>query len=276
MTDAYDVGQGRPVTREPYRGRYRTNRRTGERQVWNGTTYVPETTSSLAPEAAQLIGRERTELDRLSDAAQQGEQFLDLNSRQRTGSLFRRIPVLNDLLQTGNPALQRMDNIQNSRVFDYMRGGADGGGISAQAANTPQEQQRLERTGPTIQNSGPANRGIVLNIMVDRDLQRARIDAMEEWARDPSRRSLDGFQQWWTQESPRIRRDIQRRYEITNGPLNDQATEGGLFRGARQRPNPPGSAAGSIAGRTGTRPVRPPGVPAEAQWNPQTRTWRMP
>lgn len=290
MTDTYttldeNVGaSGRPITRQPYIGPRTRSRSTGTIYVWNGTHYEPETASTLAPEAAQLIARERTELDRLSDAALQGEQFLDLNSRQRTGSVFRRIPVLNDLLQTNNQSLQRMDNIQNSRVFDYMRGGADGGGISAQAANTPQEQQRLERTGPTIQNTGPANRGIVLNIMVDRDLQRARIDAMEEWARDPRRRSLEGFQQYWTQNSPRIRAQIQRRYELTNGPLNDQATEGGLFRGGRQRPNPKppwqqrGVPPGAV-GRMGiplAQPPRPPNVPGEAVFDFTTRTWRTP
>jgi hypothetical protein len=257
MTDAYDTGNPtRPQTREPYRGRYRTNRRTGERQVWNGSTYVPETAASLAPEASEMLGRERSELDRLSNASLQGQQFLSLNSRQRTGSLVRRIPGISDLATTNNATLQQMENIQNSRVFDYMRGGANGGGISAQAANTPQEQARLERTGPTIANTGPANRGIVLGIQIDRDLQQARIDAMEQWARDPSRRSLEGFSQWWTQNAPRLRRDIQRRYEQTNGPIDNQAGSDG-----RQRPNPP---------------PRPRNVPPTAQWDPDAREWVAP
>lgn len=253
MTDAYDVGgRTRPVTREPYRGRYRVNRRTGERQVWNGTTYVPETASTLAPEASNPINRERTELDRLSDASLQGERFLELNQRQPTGSVIRSIPLLNELGSVLSPRLRQMENIQNSRVFDYMRGGADGGGISAQAANTPAEQQRLERTGPTTSNTGPTNRAIVLGIQIDRDLQQERINLMEEWARDPQRRSLEGFEQYWASNAPRLRRQIQQRYEQTNGPLAQQADS---------------------LGRQVRAPPRPRNVPPDAVWNPSTRTW---
>lgn len=253
MTDEYSAGGGRPVTREPYRGRYRTNRRTGERQVWNGQQYVPETAGTLAPEAGDPLTRERTELDRLSDASLQGQRFLDLNSRQATGSAVRRVPLLSDLGELLSPNLQQMENIQNSRVFDYMRGGASGGGISAQAANTPQEQQRLERTGPTISNPGPVNRAIVLGVQIDRDLQRERVNAMEAWARDPQHRSLEGFEQWWSSNAPRLRRQIQQRYEQTNGPVAQQSDS----TGAQVRV-----------------PPRPQGVPADAVWDPSSRTWR--
>lgn len=255
MTDIYTVGP-RPVTRETYRGRYRTNRRTGERQVWDGNQYVPETAATLAPEASDALGSERSELNRLSDAVAQGNRFLELNSEQATGSWMRRVPILSDIGEMLSPRLQQMDNIQNSRVFDYMRGGAAGGGISAQAANTPQEQRRLERTGPTTQNTGPANRAIVLDLMIERDLQQQRLDALERWVRDPQHRSAEGFEQWWASNAPAMRQEIQRRYESTNGPISNQADMLG-----RQRPNPP---------------QRPDGVPAEAQWNPDTRRWVLP
>lgn len=248
MTDEYSVGS-RPVTREPYRGRYRTNRRTGERQVWNGSQYVPETAGTLAPESSQMLDRERSELSRLSDAALQGDRFLELNQRQATGSIIRRIPGLSDLGELLSPNLQEMENIQNSRVFDYMRGGAAGGGISAQAANTPQEQQRLERTGPTISNTGPVNRSIVLNTQIDRDLQSRRISEMERWARDPQRRSLEGFEQWWTANAPRIRSSIQRAYERTNGPIGAQNNQA-------------------------SAPERPRNVPPDYVWDSERERWR--
>lgn len=269
MTDAYSVGS-RPVNREPYRGRYRTNRQTGERQVWNGTQYVPETAASLAPEAQALIDRERNELDRDNLSVRLGEQFLNYNQNTPTGSIVRRIPGLNEVGLAMNPGLQQMENIQNRFVRSQIREGTSGAG------NTGPEQQRIERSGPNIANAGPANRAIVLGVRIDRDLRAARLSALEQWARDPQNRGPEGFEQWWVQNEPRIRADIQRRYEITNGPLNQQATPGGVFRGGRQMPNPLGSVAGSIAGRAGRAPPRPPGVPANAQWNPQTRTWRTP
>lgn len=271
MTDEYSVG-GRPITREPYRGRYRVNRRTGERQVWNGTTYVPETAASLAPEAQALIERERNELDRDNLSVRLGDQFLDLNSRQRTGALWHgNLPFQDGQpITVGDPELQAMANIQNRFVRSQIREGTSGAG------NTGPEQQRIERSGPSVSNSGPANRTAVLNLRIDRDLRAQRLSALEEWVRNPANRGPEGFEQWWVANEPRIRSDIQRRYEITNGPVTQQATEGGLFRGGRQRPNPPGSVAGSIAGRAGRAPPRPPGVPASAQWNPRTRTWRTP
>lgn len=232
MTDAYDTGNPtRPVNREPYRGRYRTNRRTGERQVWNGSTYVPETAASLAPEALATIERERNELDRDNLSARLGNQFLQQNSRTATGSLARRIPVINEIGLAMNPGLQQMENIQNRFVRSQIREGTSGAG------NTGPEQLRIERSGPNIANSGPANRAIVLGVQIDRDLRAARLSAMEQWARDPRNRSLDGFEQWWVQAEPRIRSDIQQRYEATNGPINNQG-----------RRSPPGAIAGSIAG----------------------------
>lgn len=253
MSDSYSTGGARPITREPYRGRYRVNRRTGERHVWNGQQYVPETAGTLAPEAGDPLARERTELDRLSEASIQGQRFLDLNSRQKTGSAIRRIPLLSDLGELLSPDLQQMQNIQNSRVFDAMRGGANGGGISATAVDTEPAQRRLESTGPSVTNTGPVNRAIVLATQIDRDLQRERVNAMEAWARDPQHRSLEGFEQWWSSNAPRLRREIQRRYEQTNGPVAQQSDA----TGAQIRV-----------------PPRPRGVPADAVWDPSSRTWR--
>ena len=278
MTDTYSVG-ARPVTREPYRGRYRVNRRTGERQVWNGSTYVPETASTLAPEAQSLIDRERGELDKENLSVRLANQFLDLNARQPTGALWHgNLPFQDGQpITVGDPELQAMANIQNRFVRSQIREGTSGAG------NTGPEQQRIERSGPSISNSGPANRTSVLNLQIDRDLRAQRLSALERWVRDPRHRGPEGFEQWWTQNQGPIRAQIERGYEATNGPVNEQATPNRWdrpFTGGRQRPNPPGSAIGAIAGRAGRTgggaPPRPRNVPPGAQWNPQTRTWRMP
>jgi hypothetical protein len=235
------------MTREAVRGRYRINPDRSV-DVWDGTRYVPRTSATIAPEAAGLLQPERAELTRLSDASIQGDRFLALNRHQATGSAIRRIPILKDIGEMLFPDLQEMENIQNSRVFDYMRGGAAGGGISPTVANTPQEQGRLERTGPTISNTGPVNRSIVLSTQIERDLQARRITEMERWARDPQRRSLEGFEQWWTTNAPGIRSSIQRAYESTNGPI-----------GRRQENTPP---------------QRPRSVPPDYVWDAERERWR--
>lgn len=249
MSDDYSVG-ARPVTREPYRGRYRVNRQTGERQVWNGSQYVPETAGSLAPDAQEALSRERSELDRDNLSVRIGNQFLERNTTQPTGSILRRIPVLNEIGLAASPGLQELENLQNRYVRSQIREGTSGAG------NTGPEQTRIERSGPSITNTGPANRAIVLRAMVDRDLRSERITAMEAWVRDPNNRSLEGFEQWWTQNERRIRSAIQSRYEQTNGPINNQTDAFG-----RQHQNPPS---------------RPQNVPESAQWDPDRRRWVAP
>lgn len=224
------VTSGRQVSREPFQGRYRTNRRTGERQVWTGSGYAPETAASLAPEAAAALATERNELTRDNDAVRLANQFLELNSQEPTGALWHgHLPWQDPSapLTYGNPRVQQMQNIQNRFVRANIREGTSGAG------NTGPEQMRIERSGPSLSNSGPANRGVALNLQIDRDLRSQRITAMEQWARDPRNRSLEGFEQWWAANAPRIRAGIQQRYEQTNGPVSRQADWLG-----NQRPNP--------------------------------------
>lgn len=239
----------RPLRSEPYRGRYRVNPDRSV-DVWNGQRYVPRTAATLAPEAQELITRERNELDRDNLSVRLGNQFLNYNQETPTGSVVRRIPLLNELGLALNPGLQQMENIQNRFVRSQIREGTSGAG------NTGPEQLRIERSGPSITNSGPANRAIVLGLQIDRDLRAQRLSELERWVRDPRNRGPEGFEQWWSQNEARLRADIQRRYEETNGPLNNQA---GLT--GSQRANPP---------------RRPAGVPQDAQWDPDRRRWVAP
>jgi hypothetical protein len=224
---------GRPMRGEPYRGRYRVNPDRSV-DVWNGTRYEPRTSATIAPEAADLLQTERAELAKDNLAVQYADEFLQLNSRDATGAPWHgHLPFQdqNQPLVLGNPNVQSMVNIQNRFVRSNIREGTSGSG------NTGPEQTRIERSGPSVSNEGPANRTVALNLQIDRDLRLARISAMEEWARDPQRRSLEGFEQWWGQNQRRLRSDIQRRYEATNGPVNNQG----------QR-SPPGAIVGAIAG----------------------------
>ncbi len=188
----------------------------------------------MAPEAANLLQTERAELGKDNMAVQYADEFMQLNSQSATGHPWHgHLPFQDpsNPLTYGNANVQAMANIQNRFVRSNIREG------TSSAANSGAEQMRLERSGPSVANTGPANRAVSLNLQIDRDLRLARITAMEEWARDPQRRSLEGFEQWWAQNQRRIRSDIQSRYEATNGPVNNQG----------QR-SPRGAIAGSIAG----------------------------
>lgn len=281
MTDTYGGGgddgngaSGRPLTRQRYMGPRVRSRSTGAISVWNGSRYVPETAQSLAPEAQDQIARVQTDLGTDNQAVRYANEFLQFNAREPTGAAWHgHLPLQdeNKPLTLNDPEIQSMVNIQNRFVRGNIQPGTSGAG------NTGPEQTRIERSGPSVSNTGPANRAVTLNLMIDRDLRARQLSEMQRWARDPSHRSLEGFDQWWAANQGPIRSQIQHRYEVTNGGVTEQATPGGWdrpFSGGRQRENPRGSVAGSIAGRAQRPPPRPRNVPPEAVWN--GRTWRMP
>lgn len=245
MTDAYSVG-GRPITREPYRGRYRTNRRTGERQVWNGSRYVPESAATLAPEAADQLQSERSRLATSTRNANLGQQFLRHNQRQQTGGWVESIPGLNTL---GRPDAQAMQGLTSQMLRENIQPGTSG------TLNSEREMQLALAQYPSLQTAGPINRTRVLRLQIERDLQAARVNALEQYAR--SRRNVDGFEQWWSAQAPNVRASIEARYAATNGPVDEQFDP----RTGAQRPNPP---------------PRPTSVPPEAQWDPDRRRWVLP
>lgn len=277
MTDTYggDNGDGngasgRPITRQRYIGPRVRSRSTGAISVWNGTRYVPETAQSLAPEAQEQIARVQTELGTDNQAVRYANEFLQFNRNQATGAPWHgHLPFQdeNKPIVFNNPDMQSMVNLQNRFVRGNIQQGTSGAG------NTGPEQTRIERSGPSVSNLGPANRAITLNLQIDRDLRARQLSEMQRWARDPRHRSLEGFDQWWAVNQGPIRAQIQRGYEATNGSVTAQAD-----RYNRQRPNPSGGIAGAIAGRAGARhtPQRPRNVPNHYVWNARERTWDPP
>ena len=246
----------RPATRERYQGRYRINPDRSV-DVWDGQQYVPRTTATLGPDAQSALDGARSDLGRLGEAYTRGQDFLSLNSRQTTGGPLSRIPVLNTFL---NPAMSEMERIQNERVFNQIAGEGGGRPIAGTAIDTERAMGRLESTGPRITNTGPANRTAVLRLAIQRDLAIERLDAMEAWVRDPRNRSIEGFAQHWARVGPQRRAAVQRRYEQTNGPIDQQADGYG-----RQRPNPSGSIIGGMV-----NVQRPPQGVTAAEWSVMT------
>jgi hypothetical protein len=230
----------RPVMGEPNRGRYRINP-DGSVDQWDGSGYSPRSSATMAPDAQTALEGARSDLSRYGQAYSRGQDFLRLNSRQSTGGALSRVPVLNTFL---NSSMSEMERIQNDRVFSQIAGEGGARPIAGTAIDTERAMGRLESTGPRISAPGPANRTAVLRLAVERDLAVERLTAMEDWVRDPSNRSIEGFAQYWTREGPRRRAAIQQRYEAQNGPVDQQDYAWGA-----QRPNPFGSGVGAMVGR---------------------------
>jgi hypothetical protein len=183
--------------------------------------------------------------------------FLQQNSRTPTGSLEMMLP--GNLGAFNRPDVQSMINIQNRFVRGNIQPGTSGAG------NSGAEQIRIERTGPAISNTGPANRAIDMNLRIDRDLRTEQLRAAADWARS-GRGSVEDFNVWWARRSPQMRTAIQRRYEATNGPVNNQAYPWGA-----QRPNPFGSGVGAMVGRrAGRGPQGQQQQQRRRRYNPET------
>lgn len=248
----------RPVNNEPYRGRYWQDSN-GSWHIWTGPNgYRPFSLATYAPEAAGPIQEQLDRLGRFQQATELGEEFLRLNSVRGTGGIQH--IIRNNPWRTFNDfPTQRMDQIAQNRVWDFI----NAAGIGARQTDTPTEQVRIERTGPTIDQIGPANRASILAVNVERDVQLERIDRMRDWAM--RNRNLDEFDEWWTRNVRGIRARHRRRWEATNGPIENQSYYWG-----RQRPNPNvGAAVGRMAGQSAARATEQVGQ-RRRRYNPET------
>lgn len=213
-----------------------------EHQVWSNQEgrFINATPSNIAPEYASRLVDISRDLDTDVEATRFSNMFLEQNTRTPTGGLETMLP--GNVGAFNRPDMQSMINIQNRFVRGNIQPGTSGAG------NSGAEQMRIERSGPSVTNTGPANRAIDMNLRIDRDLRTEQLRAASEWARS-GRGSVEDFNVWWARRSPQRRAEIQQRYEAENGPVNRQAYPWGA-----QRPNPFGSGIGAMVGRQAGQP----------------------
>jgi hypothetical protein len=253
-------GGGRGAT---YRGMRRTNRRTGEVQVWvQGQGYLPEDSTAALPRGDQdALDRARGLLGTSRRNVQLSEEFLEHNRNPRvspldsggeTGGLTALpVPAWSGLQ---NNTRQRMEGITNQMVRANIQPGQAG------TMNSIIEQMLARQQYPSVETAGPVNFDRTLSMLVDHDEITALVDEAERWGRE--HRGLQGFDVYWTRErSPQIRQESERRHRQR-------------FQSAWNRP---GETAGVDVGRAAgnATPARPPSVPADATWNSQTRRWEQ-
>lgn len=267
MSNDYDVGvtpesdgqTQRPVTREPYRGPRIRNRRSGEVAIWNGQRYVSQFDRS------RLTGPEQETISGAEGRARNFQQnlpslnrFEELNRTVPTGAWFQRLG-------------QNMPTGPAPRLFSYDSNGSQPGGgpdefdemRSINSRLAPQQRPpgsgsssnidvTMFREGlPNVDRGGPANSRIIGQYRNDaRDAQDYSDFLNWYW---PARGTLNGADAMYNEY---------RQARARNPRLTWQQHIGG------EQSTPPA--------RATAPPQRPRGVPADAVWNPQTRTWRRP
>lgn len=236
---------GRQLSRTPYRGPVRVRRSDGRVERWvEGRGYVPDSAAIVAPEARELLERERGRLAQTTRNADQAQQFLRHNARQPTGGILDILPP--GLRGFNRPGTQAMQGITSQMLRENIQPGTSG------TLNSIPEMDLALQQYPSVNASGPINRTRALRLQIERDVQNARVSAAEAYAREHG--NIDGFEQQWSAFVPQLRTRLESRYAATNGPISEQSMPDG-----RQRPNP--------------QPQRPPNVPADARWDAQRQRW---
>lgn len=237
MSDDYSVGS-RPVTREPYRGARRRNRRTGEVQVWDGTRYVPEGSAALlTPSEQEQLSTARAAANQSAAMLPDLSRFEELNRTQPTGAIWDRVGNWLGLPPLApDTEADEMRSITD-RLAPRMRQPGSG-------ASSDRDVAMFVSGLPNIARGGPANSNIISGIRrnVRRDQDYA---AYLEWYGQQNR-TLNGAQEGWN--------------EYLQTPA------------ARRRPWREHFGAGAPA-RRATTPRRPPGVPPTAQWDAARQRW---
>lgn len=224
-TPALTQTTGRQLSRTPYRGPVRVRRSDGRVERWvEGRGYVPDSAAIVAPEARELLERERGRLAQTTRNADQAQQFLRHNAQQETGGWVELLPFgLNAL---GRPNTQAMQGLTSQMLRENIQPGTSG------TMNSEREMDLALQQYPSINASGPTNRTRALRLQIERDVQNARVSAAEAYAREHG--NIDGFEQQWSAFVPQLRTRLESRYAETNGPISEQARPDGT-----QRPNPP-------------------------------------
>lgn len=154
--------------------------------------------------------------------------------------------------------LQGMRGLENEAVRANIAPGTSG------AANSVFEQQVIRDMFPNIQALGSENSQRAARVHVNRDIERARIAAAEQWlTQNPD---LGGFEAAWAQEETRLRPQLEARYSLRFRTPN---------RGSSRTGSTIGAAAGRPRGAPTARRQAPAAQPAQQpaqrlRWNPET------
>lgn len=176
-----------------YEGQTATNPQTGERIVYRNRRWQSENSSSAPTQARAQLSQEQGRLRTMQQTAEYGDQFLEHNARRTTGGL-RDSSWVPDW---GDNDRQAMRGLSDAMVRANIQPG------TASTMNSDAEARMARGQYPSTEVVGPINQQRVLEIHVQRDVQQARISAMEHWV--AAHGSLDGFNDAWAAQEPQIR-----------------------------------------------------------------------
>lgn len=213
---------------DPYVGRVKVNKLTGERSMWMGAGkgFVPVddnnvamTQKRYAPEIQQALTKTQDAYDKAREVLPYALQFQELNRQRGTGGLFdRELPFVGAPAKYFAPETQRMDSLTNKMVRSQIQPGTSG------AANTGVEQEMLKSTFPSISNRGDVNDQNVRTMKIDRDIHLERLQRLQDWA-NAGGRNIAEFEASWAPYEAQRRRDLAN-YYIQNARDPSQAPSG--------------------------------------------------
>jgi hypothetical protein len=203
---------------DPYIGRVKVDKSTGERFMWMGASkgFVPVDSNNVAmtqkryaPEIEKALTKTQDTYDKAREVLPYALEFQRLNRERGTGGLFdRQLPFVGAPSAYFSPQTQRMDSLSNKMVRSQIQPGTSG------AANTVVEQEMLKSTFPSISNRGDVNDQNVRAMKIDRDIQLERMQFLQKWANAGGRNIAEFEAQWAPYEADR--RAALARYYVEN------------------------------------------------------------
>lgn len=182
-----------------YEGQTATNPQTGEQLVYRQRRWQTLNSSSANTQARTTLNAEQGKLRTAQQTAEYADQFLQHNARRTTGGL-RDSDWVPDW---GDTDRQAMNGLSNAMLRANIQPGQSG------TMNTAPEMEIARGIYPSTHAVGPTNQERALELHVQRDVQQARISAMEHWV--AQRGSLDGFNDAWAKSEPTLRRQAYER-----------------------------------------------------------------
>ncbi|NBW14201.1 MAG: hypothetical protein EBR82_40000 [Caulobacteraceae bacterium] len=199
---------------DPFIGRVKVNKETGERSMWMGASKgfmaVDQNNIPVAkrytPEVQSALDDTQTAYNKAQALTAPAIEFQRYNREVDTG------PLRGLVAKPFSGKLQSLDGITNAMIRSQIQPGTSG------ASNTGAEQERLRNMFPNVDTFGGVNDERVRRIKIDRDLQLERMQMIQKWAANGGRNIAD-FESMWVQHEAKRRAALDQYYQSNAKPI---------------------------------------------------------
>lgn len=210
---------------DPYIGRVKVNKATGDRSMWMGAGkgFMPVDQNNIpvakryTPEVQSALDDTQTAYNKSQALTAPAIEFQRYNRDVDTG------PLRGLVAKPFSGKLQSLDGITNAMIRSQIQPGTSG------ASNTGAEQDRLRNMFPNVDTFGGVNDERVRRIKIDRDLQLERMQMIQKWAANGGR-NISDFESTWVQHEAKRRAALDQYYKSEAKPIGPA---GGLPSGVK-------------------------------------------